>query len=61
MEAEIAAADERRLRGDRENRADAAASILRWLIGADDHIPVRCENPGELVGGFGGVVVRGSR
>ena len=27
-------ADERRLRGDRENRADAAATILRWLIGA---------------------------
>ena len=34
IEAEIAVADERRLRGDRENRADAAATILRWLIGA---------------------------
>jgi hypothetical protein len=56
IEAEIAAADERRLRGDRENRADAAATILRWLIGDDDHIPVRGENRGELVGGFGEVV-----
>ena len=56
IEAEIGTADERRLRGDRENRADAAAIILRWLIGADDHVPVRCENPGELVGGFGDVI-----
>ena len=56
IESEIAAADERRLRGDRENRADAAATILRWLIGDDDHIPVRGEDPGELVGGFGDVV-----
>jgi hypothetical protein len=56
IEAEIAAADERRLRGGRENRADAAAIILRWLIGDDDHIPVRCENPGALVGGFGDIV-----
>jgi hypothetical protein len=56
IEVEIAAADERRLRGDRENRADAAATILRWLIGDDDHVPVRGENPGELVGGFGDVV-----
>ncbi len=56
IEAEIAAADERRLRGDRENRADAAATILRWLIGVDDHIPVRGKNRGELVGGFGDVV-----
>lgn len=47
---------ERRLRGDRENRADAAATVLRWLIGDDDRIPVRSENPGELVGGFGDVV-----
>jgi hypothetical protein len=54
--AEIVAADERRLRGDRENRADAAATILRWLIGRNDHVPVRCDNPGELVGGFGEVV-----
>ena len=56
IEVEIAVADERRLRGERENRADSAATILRWLIGADDHVPVRCENPGELVGGFGDVV-----
>jgi hypothetical protein len=56
IEAEIAAADERRLRGDRENRADAAATILRWLIGDDDRVPVRCESPGELVGGFGDIV-----
>ena len=41
IEAEISAADERRLRGDRENRADAAATILRWLIGDDDRVPVR--------------------
>jgi hypothetical protein len=53
IEAEIMAADEKRLRGDRENRADAAATILRWLIGDDDRVPVRGENPGELVGGFG--------
>ena len=56
IETEIVAADERRLRGDQENRADAAATILRWLIGDDDHVPVRCENPGELVGGFGHIV-----
>lgn len=56
INAEIAAADERRVQGDRENRADAAATILRWLIGDDDHIPVRGENPGELVGGFGDIV-----
>jgi hypothetical protein len=56
IEVEIAAADERRLRRDRENRADAAATILRWLIGDDDHVPVSGENPGELVGGFGDVV-----
>lgn len=56
IEAEIQAADERRLRGDRQDRADAAAGILRWLIGEDDHVPVRCDNPGELVGGFGDVV-----
>ena len=56
IEAEIIAADERRLRGDQENRADAAAAILRWLIGDDDHLPVRGENRGELVGGFGDVV-----
>lgn len=42
--------------GARENRADAAATVLRWLIGDDDRVPVRCENPGELVGGFGDVV-----
>lgn len=56
IEAEIADADERRLRGDQENRADAAATILRWLIGEDDRVPLRCENPGELVGGFGDIV-----
>jgi hypothetical protein len=56
IEAEITVAHERRLRGDQENRADAAATILRWLIGDDDHLPVRGENRGELVGGFGDVV-----
>ncbi len=56
IEAEIAAADERRLRGDREHRADAAATVLRWLIGDDDRVPVRGENRGELVGGFGDIV-----
>jgi hypothetical protein len=56
IEAEITAADERRLRGDRQNRADAAATILRWLIGDDDHVPVRGPNSGALVGGFGDIV-----
>jgi len=56
IKAEITAADERLFRGDQENRADAAAIILRWLIGDDDHVPIRAENPGELVGGFGDVV-----
>ena len=56
IEAEITAADERRLRGDQENRADAAAIILRWLIGDDDQVPVSGDNPGQLVGGFGDVV-----
>ena len=56
IEAEIAVADERRLRGDRDNRADGAATVLLWLIGEDDHIPVRGPNRGELVGGFGDVV-----
>jgi hypothetical protein len=56
IEAEIIAADERLFRGDQENRADAAAIILRWLIGDDDHVPVEAESPGELVGGFGDVV-----
>lgn len=56
IEAEIQIADDRRLRGDREDRADVAAVILRWLIGGDDHVPVRCENPGELVGGSGDIV-----
>ena len=56
IEAEITEADDRRFRGDRENRADGAATILRWLIGDDDHVPVRGENRGELVGGFGDVV-----
>jgi hypothetical protein len=56
IDAEIAIADDRRLRGDKANRADAAATILSWLIGDDDHLPVRTDNPGELVGGFGDVV-----
>ena len=56
IEAEITEADERRVRGTREGRADAAATVLRWLIGDDDHVPVRCTNPGELVGGFGDIV-----
>jgi len=56
IETEIMVADERRLRGDRENRADAAAAILRWLIGDDDHVPVRGTNLGALVGGFGDIV-----
>jgi hypothetical protein len=56
IEAEITVADERRLRGGRKNRADAAATVLRWLIGDDDHVPVRGNDRGELVGGFGHVV-----
>lgn len=56
IEAEILAADERRLRGDQENRADAAATVLRWLIGDDDRVPVRDKNCGVLVGGFGDIV-----
>lgn len=56
IEAEIAVAEDRRLRGDREARADAVATVLRWLIGDDDHVPVRGDNPGSLVGGFGDVV-----
>jgi hypothetical protein len=51
IEAEIAVADERRLRGDREDRADAAAIVLPWLIGDDDGVPVLAGSPGELVGG----------
>jgi len=56
IQAEIAAAEQRRLRGHQEDRADGAAIILRWLVGTDDHVPVRCASPGELVGGFGDVV-----
>lgn len=56
IEAEIASADDRRQRGDRENRADAAATILRWLIGDDDHVPLRGQNHGELVGGSSDIV-----
>jgi hypothetical protein len=56
IEAEIAEADERRLRGDRKGRADGAAAVLRWLIGDDDRLPVRGPDRGELVGGFGEVV-----
>jgi hypothetical protein len=61
IEAEIAVADERRMRGDQENRADAAATILRWLIGRDDHVPVRGKNRGELVGGSGDIVRTGEQ
>lgn len=56
IQAEIAAADDRRLNGAREDRADATATILRWLIGDDNHVPIRCDNPGELVDGFGDIV-----
>jgi hypothetical protein len=57
IEAEITAADDGRLRGGQENRDDAAAAtVLRWLIGDDDHVPVRGGNRGEMVGGFGDVV-----
>ncbi len=56
IELEVAEADERRDRGERENRADGAASVLRWLIGTDDRLPVRGPNRGELVGGIGEVV-----
>ena len=56
IEAEISAAEEGRFRGDQENRVDAAATILRWLIGDDDQVPVSGGNPGQLVGGFGDVV-----
>ncbi|MGH3407110.1 MAG: hypothetical protein ACRDRJ_32115 [Streptosporangiaceae bacterium] len=56
IQAEIAIADGRRLRDEQHDRADAAATILRWLIGDDDHVPVRTDFPGELVGGFGPVV-----
>lgn len=56
IEAEITEAEQRRVLGTREGRADAAATVLRWLIGLDDHVPVRCTNPGELVGGFGDLV-----
>jgi hypothetical protein len=56
IETEIAVADERRLRGDRENRADAAATILRWLIGNDDRVPVPGDSRNVLVGGFNEIV-----
>jgi hypothetical protein len=56
IESDIAVAEERRVRGDRENRADGAATVLCWLIGLDDHVPVRGSNRGELVDGFGDVV-----
>lgn len=56
IEAEITEADQRRVHGTHGGRADAAATVLRWLLGTDDHVPVRCTNPGELVGGFGDVV-----
>jgi hypothetical protein len=56
MEAEITEAERRRVRGTREDRADAAATVLCWLLGMDDHVPVRCTDPGDLVGGFGDIV-----
>jgi hypothetical protein len=56
IQVEVATADDGRLLGDRANRADGAATILRWLIGEDDHVPLRGENLGELVGGFGDIV-----
>ena len=56
IEAELTEADQRRVHGTREGRADAAATVLRWLLGTDDHVPVRCSDPGELVGGFGDIV-----
>jgi hypothetical protein len=37
-------------------RRAVLATILRWLIGDDDHVPVQGDNPGELVEGFGDVV-----
>jgi hypothetical protein len=30
--------------------------VLRWLIGDDDRVPVRGDNPGALVDGFGDIV-----
>ena len=54
--AEIAEADARRLDGRSEDRADGAAAVLRWLIGDDDHLPVRGPDRGALTGGFGEVV-----
>ncbi len=56
IRAEIAVAGERALNGEREGRADGAATVLRWLIGDEDHLPVRGPDRGELVGGFGEVV-----
>jgi hypothetical protein len=56
IEAEITEAGQRRAHGTRKARADAAATVLRWLVGTADHIPERSTNPGELVGGFGDIV-----
>ena len=56
IEVEVVIAAERRLRGDRENRADGAATVLRWLIGDDDRVPVRGPDCGELVGGSGDII-----
>jgi hypothetical protein len=56
IEAEITEADQKRVGGTREGRADAAATVLLWLLGTDDHVPVHCTKPGELVGGFGDIV-----
>jgi hypothetical protein len=56
IQAEIAAADDRRLRGDQEDRADGAAIILRWLAAPTITSQSAAPRPGELVGGFGDVV-----
>src|SRR5260370_11633895 len=43
IEAEIAEADERRLLGDRENRAHPAPPIIHSLIGQHGHVPAPSE------------------
>jgi hypothetical protein len=56
IEAELAAADGHSLRDDPDGGVGDAAVILRWLIGADDHLPIPDKNRGDLVGGLGGVI-----
>lgn len=58
IRAEITAADDLRQRGNREDQADAygTATVLRWLIGDDDRVPVHGYDRGELVGGSGAIV-----